>query len=103
MNPASQCGVKKMRRKNRRIFIGARQLLGGDMDGFLQVADFLLQLAFGLFLQALGFLFRAVDQIANFLLDFAADVFQFSFNLVFVHDDAPLGAQAGVGLAWKSS
>jgi hypothetical protein len=55
--------------------------------GFTHVASGVLDLAFNLVCQAFGLLFLAVHQFAGAFLDFAANFFQFAFDLVFVHGD----------------
>jgi hypothetical protein len=54
---------------------------------FTHVASCVLNLAFNLVCQAFGLLFLAVHQFAGAFLDFAANFFQFAFDLVFVHGD----------------
>jgi len=54
---------------------------------FTHVASCVLNLAFNLVCQTFGLLFLAVHQFAGAFLDFAANFFQFAFDLVFVHGD----------------
>jgi hypothetical protein len=61
--------------------------LDGICDGFFQIANAFLQLAFGLLLQPLGLLLLAPHQLPGFFLDLAAEVFQFTFNLILVWGD----------------
>ena len=56
-------------------------------DGFAHVTSCVLDLAFSLVCQTFGLLFLAVHQFAGAFLDFAANFFQFAFDLVFVHGD----------------
>jgi len=54
---------------------------------FTHIASCVLDLAFNLVRQTFGLLFLAVHQFAGAFLDFAANFFQFAFDLVFVHGD----------------
>jgi len=54
---------------------------------FAHVASCVLDFAFNLICQTFGLLFLAVHQLAGAFLDFAANFFQFAFDLVFVHGD----------------
>jgi hypothetical protein len=55
--------------------------------GFTHVASCVLDFAFNLVRQTFGLLFLAVYQFAGAFLNFAANFFQFAFDLVFVHGD----------------
>jgi hypothetical protein len=55
--------------------------------GFTHVASCVLDFAFNLVRQTFGLLFLAVHQFAGAFLNFAANFFQFAFDLVFVHGD----------------
>ena len=59
----------------------------GVCDEVIQVANGLAQLALSLFFPPLGPLLLASDQLPGFLLDLAAEVFEFAFDLIFVWGD----------------
>jgi hypothetical protein len=61
--------------------------LDGVRDGFFQIPDAFLQLAFGLLLQPPRLLLLAPHQLPGFFLDLAAEVLQFAFNLILVWGD----------------
>src|ERR1700676_2238289 len=72
-----------------RMFYAARlRLVGssvGGIESLLDVSHTLLDLAFDLFCYALHLLIDIADRFANFLLYFAGDILDASFDLVLVH------------------
>jgi hypothetical protein len=66
-------------------------------DVFFCIAQASLRFAFGLICQALGLLFGAAYNFTSGFLDFAADVFQVAFDLIFVHGALLKVVQAGSG------
>ena len=58
-------------------------------NGFFHIANVFLNLAFDLLFQPFGLLFLAANQLADFFLDLAGDLFCCTFNLILVdgHDE----------------
>jgi hypothetical protein len=62
-------------------------VLGNVLDGFFQIANFLLHFAFQLLLQALCLLVLAAGQFTAFFLNLSGNVFRRALDLILVHVD----------------
>lgn len=72
-------------------------LFDGILDGYFGIPKPFLGFSLHLFLQALGLLLFVADQFASLFLNFASDIFDKAFDLIFIHADFSCVERSGYG------